>query len=160
MTTTKMLIEIFQRNSQIIGRQVDGLTHADTLLQLPFRGNCLNWVLGHIIVYRDVVLELVGGAPVLTNAETAAYLRGAEPLTKGDGAVQVVRLLTALDEAQTLLLATLERTGADALGVPSGDSAGRTVGERLAFLAWHESYHVGQLEILRQLAGVDDAVIS
>ena len=34
-----------------------------------------------------------------------------------------------------------------------------TLGERLVFLHWHETYHVGQLELLRQLAGTNDAVI-
>jgi hypothetical protein len=35
----------------------------------------------------------------------------------------------------------------------------RTVGERIEFMQWRETYHVGQLEILRQLAGVNDAII-
>jgi hypothetical protein len=35
----------------------------------------------------------------------------------------------------------------------------RTLGERLEFIHWHETYPVGQLEILRQLAGMNDAII-
>ena len=34
-----------------------------------------------------------------------------------------------------------------------------TLGERLFFLYFHETYHVGQTEFLRQLAGKDDKVI-
>jgi hypothetical protein len=33
------------------------------------------------------------------------------------------------------------------------------LGGVLAFLNWHEAYHVGQLELLRQLAGKNDQVI-
>jgi hypothetical protein len=35
----------------------------------------------------------------------------------------------------------------------------RPLGGFLAFLDWHESYHVGQLELLRQLAGKVDKII-
>lgn len=35
----------------------------------------------------------------------------------------------------------------------------RTLGERVLGLYFHETYHTGQTEILRQLAGVDDRVI-
>jgi len=34
-----------------------------------------------------------------------------------------------------------------------------TVGEWLNFLLWHETYHVGTTEQLRQLAGKNDKVI-
>jgi len=34
-----------------------------------------------------------------------------------------------------------------------------TLGMRIEFLSWHEAYHTGQTEYLRQLAGTDDKVI-
>jgi uncharacterized damage-inducible protein DinB len=34
-----------------------------------------------------------------------------------------------------------------------------TVGQRVFFLYFHESYHVGQTELLRQLAGKNDKII-
>jgi uncharacterized damage-inducible protein DinB len=34
-----------------------------------------------------------------------------------------------------------------------------TLGQLIFFLYWHESYHTGQPEYLRQLAGKDDKVI-
>jgi hypothetical protein len=45
MITAKDLIGASERNLGIIKAQTEGLSHADSLLQLPFRGNCLNWVL-------------------------------------------------------------------------------------------------------------------
>lgn len=32
------------------------------------------------------------------------------------------------------------------------------LGAALPFFLWHESYHTGQLELLRQLAGMNDKV--
>ena len=34
-----------------------------------------------------------------------------------------------------------------------------TTAEFLHFLLWHETYHTGQTELLRQLTGVNDKVI-
>jgi hypothetical protein len=34
-----------------------------------------------------------------------------------------------------------------------------TAGQQIRFSHWHETYHVGQLELLRQLAGKNDKVI-
>ena len=31
--------------------------------------------------------------------------------------------------------------------------------QALASQHWHETYHTGQLELLRQLAGTDDAIV-
>jgi hypothetical protein len=43
----------------LVHRLVDGLTHAEKLIQLPFDVNCLNWVLGHIVTNRSHALEVV-----------------------------------------------------------------------------------------------------
>ena len=47
-----------QRSNGVIHMQLKGLSHEDTLLQLPFRGNCMNWVVGHIVAYRHVIMRL------------------------------------------------------------------------------------------------------
>jgi uncharacterized damage-inducible protein DinB len=39
------------------------------------------------------------------------------------------------------------------------DGETESMAERLAFAHWHETYHVGQLELLRQLTGKNDKVI-
>jgi hypothetical protein len=39
------------------------------------------------------------------------------------------------------------------------DQRTTTVGQRVLGLYFHETYHVGQLELLRQLAGTGDKVI-
>ena len=48
MISSNDLTEAFARNANVIKMQTKDLTHADSLRQPPFQGNCLNWVLGHI----------------------------------------------------------------------------------------------------------------
>ena len=54
------LINILERNEGILRAQLEGLTHKNSLLQLPFRGNCLNRVPGHIIGQTDALRQLAG----------------------------------------------------------------------------------------------------
>jgi uncharacterized damage-inducible protein DinB len=159
MTSPDKLIQLYQRTQWIIAKQTEGLTHADSLLQLPFRGNCLNWVLGHILVYRDKVLELLGETPILSDSQPQLYRRGSEALTDGEAAVPLEKLLEALKQSGERLVAALGNVTAGRLEAIADEENQRSVGERIEFMQWHETYHVGQLEILRQLAGKNDAII-
>jgi uncharacterized damage-inducible protein DinB len=161
--TTRVLASVAGRNYGVIQRQVVGLTHADSLLQLPFRGNCLNWVLGHITQSRDKMLQLVDAESVWTAEQIARYERGSEPVLNGEDALPFEKILADFGTAHERLTTRLETITADELAAPSKrvglNVSDMTVEEFLQFLLWHETYHVGQTEILRQLAGTNDKVI-
>jgi uncharacterized damage-inducible protein DinB len=156
MTTSETLAEYYGLTYRVIHRQLNGLTHEDSLLQPPFRGNCLNWVLGHIVFSRGTALTLLGENLSWTGAESARYIRNSEPVTSPEQALPLERLLSDLEESQTRILAGLQRIPTEKLDTVIGDE---TVAEKITFLHWHETYHVGQLELLRQLAGKNDKVI-
>ncbi len=161
MIEPKDLVDAFANNLSIIRQQCDGLTHADSLRQLPFRGNCLNWVLGHIAENRDGILKLLGQPPALGEAKTARYGYGSEPVTgEGAGVLTLGELLAALEQAQAGIASGLARVtpGELAREIDLGWRKG-PLGQCLFFLYWHETYHTGQAEPLRQLAGKNDHVI-
>ena len=150
----------FHFNTRLIHMQTRGLTHAESLLQLPFRGNCFNWVVGHILTSRDACLRLLEQPATLSAEQLAVYDRGSEPLTHAEQAAPLEDLLAKLDEADRCLSAALEPL--DEAELARAVTFGRDpqpLGEVLAFLQWHETYHLGQLELLRQLAGKDDKVV-
>ena len=155
------LAEAFGRNLGVLQAQTKGLTQADSLLQLPFRGNCLNWVLGHLLDNRDIVLEALGEERIMSDASAAFYRRGSEPMAGATtDALQLGDLLDQLAQSQERLASALGRaTDADmAREVVRGETT-TTLGKRVFFLYFHETYHVGQTELLRQLAGKNDQVI-
>lgn len=161
MITKEQLIARFAGNLSVIQRQCSGLTHADSVLQLPFRGNCLNWVLGHIADTRNSILRSLGRAPIMTEAEAKRYAHGSEPVTcDGEGVLKMEDLLARLERAQPEIEAGLLAATPEQLAV-EGQFAARkmTVGERIFFLYYHETYHTGQTELLRQLAGKNDKII-
>ena len=59
MLTPQIFTDSFERNLHVIRLQTAGLSQADSLVQLPFRANCLNWVLGHLATNRCAVLRLL-----------------------------------------------------------------------------------------------------
>ena len=155
----KLILNLYQTSSKVVGMQTNGLTHADSLLQPAMRGNCLNWVVGHIVATREDVLEIVGQEPLWNEAEKARYVYGSEPIISADdpAIIPLERMLADLKTGlQRLEDGLAEMSEAQLMQT---NEKGNTVAERLHFLGWHEGYHAGQTEYLRQLTGCDDKMI-
>jgi hypothetical protein len=154
-------IRLMNIEHNVIHAQTDGLTQADTLIQPQPSGNCMNWVLGHLLENQVTVLNLLDVEPPVFNQDLAIYQRESERLTAdGPGVLTLERLLELLDAAHRALIARLA-TMSDAnfaAEIPFRDRK-VTLGWRIFFLHFHYTYHLGQLELLRQLAGKTDPVI-
>jgi len=139
-------------------RNVDGVSHEESLRSPQPGGNCLNWVVGHIVVVRQSWLTAVlGEAPLFDEATLKMYRRGSDPLTDGSLALPLGDLVAAYDRGQAPLVAGMSRLTAERLAAPAPFSPGKrpdeTVGSLVATLCFHEAYHVGQLGVLRRLVG-------
>ncbi|MCP4142563.1 MAG: DinB family protein [Chloroflexi bacterium] len=143
-------IEYVDRN---IKKQVENLTHADSMKQLPFPGNCMNWNLGHILVYRDDYLGVIDGVSAPDKAEFAIYGGGSKPLTDSAKAIPLEMLIERLDESSVRLKAAFASLTPEKLSSAYESWAGDTLDDHLHFyVVVHEAMHLGQLEILRELA--------
>ncbi len=160
----KEAIGTLNTNHWLIGRQMDGISHAETLIELPFRGNRLNWVLGHIAEHRDWMLRAMDCTTLMPANHAMLYRRGSEPITDAD-AVDIEILMDYLNRAKTCITTQLESATEDFLNETPSDGIlmeshrERTRFQRLQGLLWHETYHIGQMELLRQLAGKNDAIL-
>lgn len=160
MLSPQDLSEAFARNGMILKMQTDGLTHEDSLCQLPFNGNCLNWVLGHIAAYRDGMLKVLGEPPIM-GTEGVRYQTDSDPMKEADaGTLPLEELLTWIDRTQDCITAALSSIDEAALSRELTIGLRKTtVSKQLFFGYFHESYHVGQTELFRQLAGKNDKII-
>ena len=152
----KNIASLFKTNLHVIERHTEGLSQEDSLMRPAFRGNCLNWVLGHMLVTRNVVLKMLDLPTVWDKDQIAAYRYESSGLTKGETAVELATILSSLQTTQTTILAAIESLTDEQLHAKLDDT---TLGERLNFFAWHEAYHAGQTELLRQVCGVNDHII-
>ncbi|MCY4526728.1 MAG: DinB family protein [Anaerolineaceae bacterium] len=159
MITATDMTTMLAQNLRVIGLQTEGLTHGDSMLQLPFRGNCLNWVLGHMLVSRDYMLRIAGAETLWDADKSTPYMFGSEAMTAEADAVPMESILADLQRSQECLAEAMTALDDGTLDAPFENERDDTLRKRLAFMTWHDSYHTGQTEYLRQLSGVSDKVI-
>lgn len=139
-----------------------GLLHPDSLVQPAPGGNCLNWVLGHMLVARNELMEYLGLEPLWDSQQRASYKRAGPPLTDPDKAMAFERLLADLDATQEALTEALrrlpvQRLAEEAAFSPTADPQ-ETVGSLIAGFVFHDAYHAGQVGLLRRIAGREGAI--
>lgn len=153
MNLKQALIRSMHRADAKIKQRTEGLTHADSMQQLDFAANCMNWNLGHIMVYRMEYLGWIDGKSKSDKAEFAMYGYDS-PLMKADSpAMPLETILARLDEASAWVVSALEALPDGKLDEVFDAESGTTLGDRLEFyLIYHETTHIGMLEILQELA--------
>ncbi len=140
-------------------RQLRGITDADALLQPPFRANCLNWVLGHLVEARNYMLEILGAERVWSVERCKPYETGSSPITSAaDPHYPLAEILDGWTKCGERLRARLQSMTPADFDVPTADPDYMLSAE-MDRLLWHEAYHLGQIEFLRQLAGKNDHIL-
>jgi hypothetical protein len=148
------IVYLVNFNSQAMGLNLEGLTQEDSLVQPP-SGNCINWMLGHLLVHRYRMLETLGEPAAIPEA-LMRYDRGSQPIT-GDGpdVLPLERLRDELASSKEKVVAAIQNAGDEGLTKPAGKG---TVGQRLLMLNMHEAYHTGQVGVLRRIAGKERGI--
>lgn len=153
MPTPTQYITRIEFADRLIKMRVEGLTHEDSMKQLPFPANCMNWNLGHLMVYREQYLGAIDGESAADPAEFALYGAGSDPLTDSSKAIPLDTIIERLDVNSTRLKAAFQAMPPEKLSEPYESFAGQTLDDYLHFyVVFHEAIHLGQLEILRELA--------
>src|SRR4051812_11934255 len=145
---------------RVIKRNFEGISDEESLTHPSPAGNSPNWVLGHIIATRSGLLKNLGEAPLLEDNAIQQYRRGSDGNVPSP--VPLEALFDALDKSQSMLVAKLKTLPDTALSAksPFGSPAGpdATLAEALAAMVFHESYHSGQLGLLRRVCGKKGAI--
>ena len=116
-------------------------------------GPSIAWIVGHLVHYRSAMLGLLGresASPFEDRFATAAA-------TDGGDYPSMAALRDAWHGLSAKVLEALESASDEDLRQRvTGDSphAEKTVHEALAFHAWHEPYHLGQIGMLRSQLGL------
>jgi uncharacterized damage-inducible protein DinB len=160
-------IAIYQHQAMltqvVLRANTEGVTQEESLVQPQPGGNCLNFVVGHVVNVYDQALPLLGQEPVLGVEATERYQRGSPPLRDASEAMPLSDLLAAFDTQTERLQAGLATLTPEALErpMPGPDSKGElteTVRSLLGTILFHQSYHVGQTGVLRRIIGKPGAI--
>jgi hypothetical protein len=147
---------------RVLHANVEGVTQEESLVRPEPGGNCLNWVVGHLVAVYNNALPLFGQERVVEPAVLKRYDRGSAPLTDPAEATDIGELMRLWDQAAarvdagiaTLVPETLEQPAPFS---PSGDPS-ETVGSLVATVLFHQGYHAGQTGVLRRIAGHAGAI--
>ena len=144
------VLDDYNFHNRIMHHFIDGISHTESVLQLPFEHNCMNWILGHIVTNRSHVLETVGAAHAWQEEVRALYHQDTQPVTKESPSIQFDIFIAYLDESIVLLKAALEDVSEEWLDENHSNYRGeKTRYAHFTSFHWHESFHLGQLEILK-----------
>jgi uncharacterized damage-inducible protein DinB len=145
----------------VLHRTVKDVSHEESLRHPEPAGNCANWILGHIVDTRNRVMVLIGKQPVYPNERFSEYVQNSASLSDSTKAVPFEEMLQAYDRLQDEIIDGLNSTSNDALKQKAPfsplDDPDETVGSLLAGIAFHESYHIGQLGLLRRVLNKEKA---
>jgi hypothetical protein len=144
---------VLERNLHLLQRFAEGVDEAASRLRVIPGGSHLAWLLAHLVATRDVMLRLADVDGVWDAETGARFGRGSDA-----GAPEyppLPELLALLEEQQGRLTVALE--GFAALADDAEAPAAGTL-ERLEFLVWHETYHLGQALLYRRAAGLPSPI--
>jgi uncharacterized damage-inducible protein DinB len=144
---------ILRLNTELFLNCVDGVDDAIAVRRVTERTNSIAFLAAHLVETRHYtagVLEAPLPSPIPQAVARARSLDDAGPLPR------MAELVAAWEAVSAHLAVRIERLDATFLAQPGGafpGSDGTKLGS-LAFLVQHESYHVGQLALLRRQLGL------
>lgn len=150
------LIPLVEQSEFYVTANLEGITHEESLRDGPNGGNPLNWIFGHILYWRNTILELAGGARVWKDGYGEGY-RGhpgeRRPLDfKPGDAFQLDELVADFQRTQRELLSALRQLASRSESTTSEEI------QQVGSLLLHEVYHAGQLGLHRRLLKGDGAI--
>jgi len=151
MSQTRLLSRLFEMNYEALFRNLDGITHEDSLVQPMPAGNTINWILGHILATRNRLHPLIG-IPQPWSMEVAHRYTGLDAAGwTPELAVDLRTIESELARSQQQVMAAFDDMSSQTLAQRAND--GRTLAEVLGFFHFHEAYHTGQIALVRRIVG-------
>ena len=149
---------MFKVNTDIISMAIADVKEEDWLRTPGDDSNHLLWLLGHVVVHRGVVLKTVGAD--WDASWRSLFVRGSERVEAAQYP-SIEEMREAWSQVSEQIKTTLNESPAEVLDkpVPEGSlSFDKKISGQVAFLAFHDSYHTGQISFLRKWLGYGQTI--
>ncbi|MFQ5349951.1 MAG: DinB family protein, partial [Thermoanaerobaculia bacterium] len=144
----------FEVAKMVLQMNLEGVTHEESLISPASGGNCLNWVVGHLVSAYNKLLPGIGGESVWDAERQALYDRGSDPIL-AERAVPFDLLMADFAAAHGRVVERVAALTANELAAPAPyspvNNPDETLGSLINLLAFHQSYHTGQTGLLRRV---------
>lgn len=152
-TDFKNISGMFRANTDIITKAIADVRAEDWFRKPGDDSNHLMWLLGHVVVHRGLVLKTLGGQ--WESSWAPLFVRGSERVDDAEYP-SIEEMNAAWSQISEQLKTALREAPEDVLnkaaseGSPSFD---KKLSGSVAFLAFHDAYHAGQVSFLRKWLG-------
>src|SRR5213075_700344 len=100
--------KLFELNYGALFRNLEGLSHEESLIEPPPGGNSVNWVVGHITASRNRILPLLGQPPLWPRERVVLYSGREEAHWSVERALHLDVIKTDLARSQQMLMGALD----------------------------------------------------
>lgn len=137
----------FEANFGLILRNLEGISAEESLV-FPQGANAVNWLLGHIVYSRNLVLSLLGKKSVWNDEHFSFYGRYINAQNVKDKLLNFNELKSYFEQTQKELI----------IGIDELNTTDNELVSKLSFLSLHEIYHCGQIGYARRLLGKEGVI--
>lgn len=146
------LSDMLRLNTRLFRNCLDGLTEEQARVRPGPTGNNAAFVAAHLVDSRYLLLKTLGVDRANPLAEYLADVNRLEDMKRWPSLAEIA---SAWTDASHAIREHLPAVTAEALDAPPRVRLpGRSLLEALMFMVQHDSYHVGQLSLLRSQAGL------
>ncbi len=142
----------FHLTSKALEYNLEGISDEEALDQPGNGGNCINWLVGHIIASRDTYYMQLGRDALLPESKRERYDRGSQPVSAGDEIYRLSELFQYFEKSNKTFQDLFENFSEKRITLSS-----EQVNE-LAGILFHEAYHVGQVAIVSRTLGKEGVI--
>ena len=152
MQLINTLTELLRFNAGYLSKSLEKIPDASYFVRPERKGNHLMWLLGHVVVNRGEILELIGGNPSTSNLADL-FARGTRPEPDSSVYPRPQQLLARFMKLASVTDNILKNSDPNIFNQKSWGQF-ETLGQNLAYSYMHETHHIGQIIYVINLPGV------
>ena len=140
-------------NDHLLGKALAGIKPDDLARRPGPNSNPLLWIVGHIVATRNLLARALGAGLDLPWAGKFAQKSAFDETAEYPEAAELEKILRQLSAQLQVRLTQLSDAELSARGPREFPIPDKTVRGTIAFLIYHEAYHVGQVGYLKKWLG-------
>jgi hypothetical protein len=149
MQAITLISDLLKYNTGYLAKHLTPIDKSRLFIRPDFKANPIIWILGHIVVSRGSLIELLGEEPQ-TESLDPYFSSGTTPLSDPSEYPHFDEIMGMLGKLSTRLVRKIVEGGDSFLNRQAwGDYD--TLGKHIAAGYIHETYHIGQITYLLNL---------
>lgn len=144
---------LYTQNSGFLQKVVADLTPEQWLARPSDHSNHITWIAGHLIWSRHALINRIGGSWSCPGLEAFARSKKIDESASYPAPESLLDLWRDSAVALDATLSALTPEALEAPAPPRPPSPDGKVSGFIGVLAWHETYHLGQIAYLRSWLG-------